>query len=68
MHSLPWPPELDAIKVEPARVQGRIKGTEIWLELNLTNPMWHETEHSREATQAISAWLALFNKDSSKLS
>jgi hypothetical protein len=60
MHNLAWPPELDAIKIEQACVQGRIRGTEIWMELDLTNPVWREGEHSKEVSDAIIAWLSSF--------
>lgn len=42
MLSNSWPPEIDAIKINQTCLLGRVKNTDIWIEIDLADPIWEE--------------------------
>jgi hypothetical protein len=56
MPNLPWPPEIDAIKIEQDCLYGRIKDTQIWLEIDQQSNDWLILPSSTSVHQAVLAW------------
>lgn len=54
-----WPPKFDGIKIENQRVLGRVKNTDIWLELDLGDPFWIQYFQSDQELAPLLAWLDL---------
>ncbi len=56
---LHWPPEFDAVKFEKEMLLARVKNTDIWLELDPSDPFWGECILS---DQKLASMLPLLKK------
>jgi hypothetical protein len=56
MALIDWPPEFDGIKLTGHTIFGRVKNTDIWIELN-SHIEWLQTISSKEMRATIQAWL-----------
>jgi hypothetical protein len=55
MIPIQWPPEIDGIKLDKQVILGRVKNTDIWIELN-AHLEWLKKTVSKEMQEAIQAW------------
>lgn len=60
-----WPPEFDGIKVEQNKVLARVKETDIWLELDITDTKWLAYLETDPQLAPLLAWLQAFTHESS---
>lgn len=61
MTNIKWPPQFDGIKIERQSIFGRVKDTDIWIELDLSHLEWLSDLLSPEMCETISAWAELLN-------
>lgn len=58
-----WPPQFDGIKIDNQMVLGRVKDTQIWIELDLADPFWIKHIQSCPQLAALLPWRDIFSQD-----
>jgi hypothetical protein len=56
MTPIRWPPEIDAIKVDRESILGRVKNTDIWIDLNTMDSETLTTLLSTDMKNVYVAW------------
>lgn len=62
MRLIKWPPEFDGIKINRTAIFGRVKDTDIWIELDVNQLEWLEDFLTKEMYEMILAWADFLQK------
>lgn len=62
MTNLNWPPDLDGIKIDKQSIFGRVRGTDIWVELDRLKKNGEGANFSQEINALILAWAQMLQR------